>query len=174
MWRQSANHSLSLRKRLHLESSKQNYYIISLRAIIKAIFTHSKATTCGGVCRLQDRGAVQGRSKSWWCGIAHRRGRREARLARSGIREHDAFLGHEMRGPAGTGRGSVSMAGVYTYTYAYAWWWCTYTYTNQGSKPLQETKFEKFVRGKSVLLNSKLQIREFHAEWMECGEVFGR
>jgi len=26
-------------KRLHLESSKQNYYIISLRAIIKAIFT---------------------------------------------------------------------------------------------------------------------------------------
>jgi len=26
-------------ERLHLESSKQNYYIISLRAIIKAIFT---------------------------------------------------------------------------------------------------------------------------------------
>ena len=26
-------------KRLHLESSEQNYYIISLRAIIKAIFT---------------------------------------------------------------------------------------------------------------------------------------
>jgi len=26
-------------KRLHLESSKQNYYIISLRAIIQAIFT---------------------------------------------------------------------------------------------------------------------------------------
>jgi len=26
-------------KRLHLESSKQSYYIISLRAIIKAIFT---------------------------------------------------------------------------------------------------------------------------------------
>ena len=25
--------------------------------------------------------------------------------------EHDAFLGHEMRGPAGTGRGGVSMAG---------------------------------------------------------------
>jgi len=32
-------------------------------------------------------------------------------LARGGIREHDAFLGHEMRGPAGTGRGGVSMAG---------------------------------------------------------------
>ena len=32
------------------------------------------------------------------------------RLARGGIREHDAFLG-EMRGPAGTGRGDVSMAG---------------------------------------------------------------
>ena len=28
-----------------------------------------------------------------------------------GIREHDAFLGHEMRGRAGTGRGGVSMAG---------------------------------------------------------------
>jgi len=34
---------------------------------------------------------------------------REARLARGGIREHDAFLGHEMRGPAGTGRGGASM-----------------------------------------------------------------
>jgi len=30
-------------------------------------------------------------------------------LARGGIREHDAFLGHEMRGSAGTGRGGVSM-----------------------------------------------------------------
>jgi len=35
----------------------------------------------------------------------------EARLARGGIREHDAFLGHEMRGPVGTERGGVSMAG---------------------------------------------------------------
>ena len=44
--------------------------------------------------------------------VAHpsRRGGREARLARGGFREHDAFLGHEMRGPAGTGRGGVSMA----------------------------------------------------------------
>ena len=33
------------------------------------------------------------------------------RLARGGIREHNAFLGHEMRGPAGTGRVGVSMAG---------------------------------------------------------------
>jgi len=40
-----------------------------------------------------------------------RRGGREARLARGGIREHDAFLGHEMRGPAGTWRGGVLMAG---------------------------------------------------------------
>jgi len=32
-------------KRLHLESSKQNYYIISLRAIIKAIFTHTHTHT---------------------------------------------------------------------------------------------------------------------------------
>jgi len=62
-------------------------------------------------CRLQDGSAVQGRSESRWQVIAHRRGGREARLARSGIREHDAFLGHEMRGPAGTRRGGVSIAG---------------------------------------------------------------
>ena len=62
-------------------------------------------------CRLQDRGAVQGRSESRWRGIAHRHGGREARLARSGIRKTDAFLCHEMRGPAGTGRGGVSIDG---------------------------------------------------------------
>jgi len=54
---------------------------------------------------------VQGRSESRWHDIAHRRDGREARLARGGIQEHDAFLGHEMRGPAGTGRGGFSMAG---------------------------------------------------------------
>jgi len=54
---------------------------------------------------------VQGQSESRWCVIAHRRGGREARLARGGIREYDAFCGHEMRGPAGTGRGGVSIAG---------------------------------------------------------------
>jgi len=54
---------------------------------------------------------VQGRSERRWRGIAHCRGEREARLVRGGIREHDAFLGHEMRGPAGTGCGGVSMAG---------------------------------------------------------------
>jgi len=54
---------------------------------------------------------VQGRGESRWRVIAHRRGGREARLARGRIREHDAFLGHEMRGPAGTGRGGVSTAG---------------------------------------------------------------
>ena len=60
---------------------------------------------------MQDGGEMQGRSESRWCGIAHRRGGTEARLAWGGILEHDAFLGHEMRGPAGTGRGGVSMAG---------------------------------------------------------------
>jgi len=54
---------------------------------------------------------VQGRSASRWRVIAHRRGERDARLAWGGIREHDAFLGHELRGPAGTWRGGVSMAG---------------------------------------------------------------
>ena len=38
-------------------------------------------------------------------------GRPKMKSARGGIREHDAFLGHEMRGPEGTGRGGVSMAG---------------------------------------------------------------
>ena len=54
---------------------------------------------------------MQGRSENRWRVIAHRCGWREARRARGGIREHDVFLGHEMRGPAGTGRGGVSMAG---------------------------------------------------------------
>jgi len=54
---------------------------------------------------------VQGRSESRQHVVAHRRDGREAWLARGGIREHDAFLGHEMRGPAGTGRGGLSMAG---------------------------------------------------------------
>jgi len=55
--------------------------------------------------------AQPGSTRAEWRVIAHRRGGREARLARGGIREHDAFLGYEMRGPAGTGRGGVSMAG---------------------------------------------------------------
>ena len=54
---------------------------------------------------------MQGWSESGWRVIAHRRGGREAQLARGEIREHDAFLGHEIRGSAGTGRGGVSMAG---------------------------------------------------------------
>jgi len=62
-------------------------------------------------CRLQDRGAVQGRSVSRWRVVARRRGGRGARLVWGGIQEHDAFLRHEMRGPAGTRRGGVSMAG---------------------------------------------------------------
>jgi len=62
-------------------------------------------------CRLQDGGAVQGQSERRWRGIAHRHGGRDARLARGGIQEHDAFLGKEMRGPAETERGGVLMAG---------------------------------------------------------------
>ena len=53
---------------------------------------------------------MQGQSEKRWRGI-DRRGGREARLAQGGIRELDAFLGHEMRGPAGTERGGVLMAG---------------------------------------------------------------
>jgi len=62
-------------------------------------------------CRLQDTGAVQGQSESQQRVVAHRRSGREARLARSGIGDYDAFLVHEMKDPAGTGRGGVSMAG---------------------------------------------------------------
>jgi len=54
---------------------------------------------------------VQGQSESQQHVVSHRRGGREARLGPGGVREHDAFLGHEMRSPAGTGRGDVSMAG---------------------------------------------------------------
>jgi len=54
---------------------------------------------------------VQERSESRQHVVALRHGMREALLAWGGIREHDVFLGHEMRGPAGTGRGCVSMAG---------------------------------------------------------------
>jgi len=54
---------------------------------------------------------VQGQSESRQRVVAHHREGREARLAWGGIREYDAFLGHEMRGPAGTGRGGVSMVG---------------------------------------------------------------
>ena len=43
--------------------------------------------------------------------VSHRRGGREAQLGRGGVREYIAFLGHEMRGTAGTGCGDVSMAG---------------------------------------------------------------
>ena len=62
-------------------------------------------------CKLQDRGAGQGCSESRLHVVALHRGRREARLARGVIREYEAFLGHKMRGPAGTGRGGVSMVG---------------------------------------------------------------
>jgi len=44
-------------------------------------------------------------------GIAHRRDWREARLARGGIREHDAFLGRGMRDLPGTERGGVLLGG---------------------------------------------------------------
>ena len=53
---------------------------------------------------------MQERSESRQRVVAHCRGGRETWLAQGGIREHDAFLGHEMRSPAGTGHGGVSMA----------------------------------------------------------------
>jgi len=59
-------------------------------------------------CRLQARGAVQGRNGSRQRVVAHRCGGKEVRLARGGIRERETFLGDEMRGPAGLG--GVSMA----------------------------------------------------------------
>ena len=61
--------------------------------------------------RLQNKGTVQERRESRQHVVAHCRDRGEAKLVWGGIRKHDAFLGHEMRGPAGTGRGCVSIAG---------------------------------------------------------------
>jgi len=63
-------------------------------------------------CRLQDTGAVQGWSGGQPHVVADYRGGRESQLTWGGIREHEVFSGHEMRGPAGTGRGGVSMASV--------------------------------------------------------------
>ena len=54
-------------------------------------------------CRLQDRGGVQGRIESRQRVVAYRRDRSEARLARGRIREHDAFLGYEIRAQQGLG-----------------------------------------------------------------------
>ena len=71
----------------------------------------AKVSESFNICRLQDKGAVQGRSGSRQHVVAHHRGAKEARLARDGIREHKAFSDHEMRGPPGTGRGGVLMAG---------------------------------------------------------------
>jgi len=43
-----------------------------------------------------------------------------------------------------------------------------------GLNLLHGAKFQKFLSGKSIFLNSKFQIREFHAHWMEWGEVLER
>ena len=73
---------------------------------------------------------MQGQSESRWRGIAHRRDGREAQFGRGGIREHDAFLGHEMRSPAGTERGGVSMAGEREDQSARKGEWCKTIETN--------------------------------------------
>jgi len=62
-------------------------------------------------CWLQGRGALQGRSGSQQHVVAHLRSGKELRLARGGIREHEAFSGHGIRGPTGTGCVGVSMDG---------------------------------------------------------------
>jgi len=72
----------------------------------------SKATTSGGVagCKIevQCKGGVRADSVSSL--IVAARERCGLLGVEVGIREHDAFLGHDMKGPAGTGRGGVSMA----------------------------------------------------------------
>ena len=50
----------------------------------------------------------------------------------------------------------------------------TYIQINTGLNLLHGAKFQRLPSGKSVFLNSKFQIREFHAHWMEWGEVFER
>jgi len=60
---------------------------------------------------MQNRDAVQGRSESQQHVVAHRRGGREAQLARGGIREHEAFMANEIKGRAGTGRDGAKAQG---------------------------------------------------------------
>jgi len=43
-----------------------------------------------------------------------------------------------------------------------------------GLNLLHGANFQRFLSGKSVFLNSKFQIREFHAYWMDWGEVLER
>ena len=43
-----------------------------------------------------------------------------------------------------------------------------------GLNLIHGAKFQRFLSGKSVFLNSNFQIREFHAQWMEWGEVLER
>jgi len=82
-------------------------------------------------------------------------------------------------------------------TYSYMWYdslylaWLIHTYmwhslrgafTRQstgypettGLNLLHKTKFQRFLCGQSNFLNSKFQIREFCANWMEWGEVLER
>ena len=70
-------------------------------------------------CRLQDRGTVQEQNGSRQHAVAHHRGGKEAQLARGEIWEYESFSGHKMRGPVGTGRGGVSMAGGLQYQCAW-------------------------------------------------------
>jgi len=43
-----------------------------------------------------------------------------------------------------------------------------------GLNLLHGAKFQRFLSGKSIFQNSKFQIREFHAHWVEWGEVLER
>ena len=47
-------------------------------------------------------------------------------------------------------------------------------YTCTGLNLWHGVKFQRFLIGKSVFLNSKFQIREFHAHWMKWAEVLER
>ena len=84
----------------HTHRFKDRIFVISIETNWSRDGLRFKSDNLRRGCRLQDGGAVQRRSEKRCRGI-DRRGGREARLARGGIREHDAFLGHEMRAQQG-------------------------------------------------------------------------
>jgi len=107
MWRRVKSRSL------HFSSiCQKSPRVKQLRQIGAEMVQDSRATTWGGVagCKIEAQGKGGVRDDSMHV-VADRRGVRGAWLARGGIREHEAFLGHEIRAPAETGRGGVSMAG---------------------------------------------------------------
>ena len=196
-------------KRLHLESSKQNYYIISLWVIIKAIFIHNyyfvslrtfllgflEFEPPGSIsnCRLRQGGydwieSIHTSAKchfnlmivlfGWGCQslcavyivqlrkASERKAKGKWRLSpRLSPQQLISNLTVFHCGKLGLVRIQTKMNWV-----SFDW----VDLNTTGLNLLHGAKFQRFLSGKSVFLNSKFQIREFHAHCMEWGEVLER